>query len=345
LSTPSTTLTSTPQHHVVSQTLHPSKHTIPIVNPRSLTLPSGGLNCVVIGCKNLKEQENYCKEHFNLFKNNNNTNENAKEKKNLEQKDKEKKQNILKNNEKGANIDGTTLLSQLKSTWHEAKAVVHKDLPRLAKRMVIEDEHKNGVVEYGLLANEKKGEITTWNSVCNVVNAIASRLETKQKYDTVKQGLEELSKNIESKGNSQSDLEACVETLHSKSLGYDSKTAKIFKICHQAVLFPAIFYLQSKLFSQIGHMKDVRREDGWTIRIYLGDAIYVTHTRWEQNLSPAEADDHFEVCWELRCSFDKGMEDLRAVFLRINDLRFMPNVKSDFKEKVTNVLRGSGYII
>ncbi len=37
-------------------------------------------------------------------------------------------------------------------------------------------------------------------------------------------------------------------------------------------------------------MKDVsRRPDGWTVHIKLGDAIAITHKRWEQNLSPEKA--------------------------------------------------------
>jgi hypothetical protein len=54
-----------------------------------------------------------------------------------------------------------------------------------------------------------------------------------------------------------------------------------------------------RLYSQIGQMKDVRRSDGWTVLVHCGEAIYVTHTRWEQSLHPLESAEHFEVQWEV----------------------------------------------
>jgi len=73
------------------------------------------------------------------------------------------------------------------------------------------------------------------------------------------------------------------------------------------IKFAAIYLRvgESRLFQSIGPMKDVRRPDGWTVHIKLGDAIAVTHRRWEQNLAPEESKEHFEVQWELRTSFDK----------------------------------------
>jgi len=181
----------------------------------------------------------------------------------------------------------------------------------------------------------------TWSSVTNVLMAVVRHFESKEDQEKLKAGLDCLGKTIDE----HVDFEVLVEKLFKNYIDYQSKTAKVFKICHQAALFPAVYYLQTRLFAAIGHMKDVRRQDGWNIRIYLGDAIYVTHTRWEQNLAAADSPEHFEVLWELRCSFDKEMTDLFAVFVRVNDIKFHDQVTPQFKEQVTQVIRGSGYII
>ncbi len=64
-------------------------------------------------------------------------------------------------------------------------------------------------------------------------------------------------------------------------------------------------FLCFSLYYKIGQMKDVRRSDGWTVNIKLGNAIAISHHRIEQNIVLGDSKDHFEVLWELRVSFDK----------------------------------------
>jgi hypothetical protein len=90
-------------------------------------------------------------------------------------------------------------------------------------------------------------------------------------------------------------------------------------------------------------MKDVRTEDGWQIRIWLGDAVYITHVRWEQSF--AGPPDQYLVQWELQLSFDKQMKDLRAVWIRIKDIKFCDNITPALKDKVSNIAQGAGYIV
>ena len=49
--------------------------------------------------------------------------------------------------------------------------------------------------------------------------------------------------------------------------------------------------------------KDVRRPDGWTVKIQLGLASIITHTRWEQALDPADSPMHFEYDFHLMICF------------------------------------------
>ncbi len=82
------------------------------------------------------------------------------------------------------------------------------------------------------------------------------------------------------------------------------------------------------------------------VSIYLGSGnISVTHTRWEQSLHDEDSPEKFEVQWEIRFSFDKDMIDLRAVFLRIQELKFSPKMSAERKAEILNILKGGGYIV
>lgn len=71
----------------------------------------------------------------------------------------------------------------------------------------------------------------------------------------------------------------------------------------------------------------------------------VTHQRWEQTLHPETDVRHVEVRWEMRLSFDKQMSQLRAVILRIQEIRFHADASDEYRKQITNVLAGSGYIV
>jgi len=44
-------------------------------------------------------------------------------------------------------------------------------------------------------------------------------------------------------------------------------------------------------------------------------------------------------------SFDRAMTDVKAVFLRIMDLKFSESMPKERKETLKNILRGDGYIV
>ena len=82
------------------------------------------------------------------------------------------------------------------------------------------------------------------------------------------------------------------------------------------------------------------------MEIYIGEGrVWITHVRREQSMEPEESATHFEVEWEIRLSFDRGMQECRAVFLRIQDLIFHPEMPLERKQQIAQVLKGSGYIV
>lgn len=178
----------------------------------------------------------------------------------------------------------------------------------------------------------------------------------------LRQSFDDVAHNLaQSGGVSSGDHPTLLEEIFQKHIGFESsvnnhggneeKSARTFRVLqavHQAILFPPIAHLHQGLFRHPavgGRMKDVRREDGWTVLIYVGAAVYVTHQRWEQSLHPPTSPEHFEVCWEVRLSFDLGLLDLRASIMRIQDIKFHAEATEDYKKSLRLALTGNGYIV
>lgn len=189
------------------------------------------------------------------------------------------------------------------------------------------------------------GEVDTWQAVCNVVLTVIRLLEPAETLAKARAAFASAASSV----HAGSDHQSLLEDIFSAHIGLYSRTFKVFQAIHQSILFPAISYLHENLYShpKIGNMKDVRRPDGWTVLIYITHhgAIYVTHQRWEQSLHPESDPRHFEVRWEMRLSFDREMQALRAVILRIQELRFSEGATPAYRQQIIDVLAGSGYIV
>jgi len=314
----------------------------------------------------------FCKEHDALFgpklteKEKKKIEKLQEERKKLEQKQnvkdqrRKEKEESRKKKEKKSSMEkpllvreksvGKTLEDELRSVWKGAREIVYKDLPRLAKRMTIHSFPSGVEVELEGQQKEDKDKDaslvgtskTLWRSISNIIQTVAYRLEDEEQQAKIARGLEEMGKGLAP----TTDVELVLGEAFRKVIGNDSKTARVFKATHQSILFPAILYLRQQVYGEaLGSMKDVRRPDGWVIRIQLGDANFVTHTRWEQAIAPPGSPEHFEVQWEIRMSFDKNMSDIRAVFLRIMDLKFSESMPIKQQEKLRTLLRGDGYIV
>jgi len=251
---------------------------------------------------------------------------------------------------------GKTLEDQLRKVWKQAAHVIYKDLPRLAKRITIhafpsgvevalegqteskDSKDKDTPVE----GKEKEKSRIQWKTIANVIETVANRLEDDATQAKISKGLDDIVSEL----GSSFDIELTLEEAFKKFIGLDSKTGRIFRATNQSILFPAILHLRQQVYGEeVGMTKDVRRPDGWVIKIQLGDANFVTHTRWEQSIAEPGSPEFFEVQWEIRLSFDKAMSDVKAVFLRIMDLKFSDSMSKERKETLKNILRGDGYIV
>ena len=185
-------------------------------------------------------------------------------------------------------------------------------------------------------------DISTWQAITNVVLGVAEHLELPDTLARTREHFHRIALTL----TPHTDLEAPLSDVLNQTLGLGSATFAVFRATHQSILFPAVYSLKTNLYSQVGAMKDVRRHDGWQVEIYLGEGrVWITHVRREQSLDAEDSVNHFEVEWEIRLSFDRGMEECRAVFLRIQDLTFHPKMPRERKQQIVQVLKGAGYIV
>ena len=185
-------------------------------------------------------------------------------------------------------------------------------------------------------------DISTWQAISNVVLAVAEHLESPDTVARTREHFHRVALTLAP----HTDLEAPLSDVLNQTLGLGSHTFAVFRATHQSILFPAVYSLKTNLYTQVGAMKDVRRHDGWQVEIYIGDGrVWITHVRREQSMEPEDSPTHFEVEWEIRLSFDRAMEECRAVFLRIQNLQFHPQMPRERKQQIVQVLKGAGYIV
>ena len=140
-------------------------------------------------------------------------------------------------------------------------------------------------------------EVSTWEAVTNVVMAVAEHLEAAP----VVQRLRDTFERVEAGVGPQTDLEGELEGVFREEVGLGSATFAVFRGCHQSILFAAVYQLKTTVYGAVGQMRDVRRQDGWTVEIYVGDGrVWVTHERTEQSMEAENDPNHFEVRWEIR---------------------------------------------
>ncbi|GAB5365620.1 hypothetical protein AAMO2058_001073600 [Amorphochlora amoebiformis] len=223
-------------------------------------------------------------------------------------------------------------VDEFQTAWQRSKMIVFKDIPRLVRRIQLKFRS-----EVKFQANDEDGQ---WESICQFITTLAALFETQEDQKKLEKAI------ADQKVTDKSEMVPSLKIIFEKHIGLESKTFKVLQTCHQAILVPAMVKLSNTVFKSLGQQfKDVRSKDGWQIQITIAEAVYVVHTRIEQSLHPIDDPSHFEYQWSLRLSFDKNMEDLKAVFVRIIDVRTNPNMDKAEHEKILHALKGEGYLI
>ena len=95
--------------------------------------------------------------------------------------------------------------------------------------------------------------------------------------------------------------------------------------------------------------KDVRTSAGWRVGFNLYETVQIFHQRREQSVdlwdsssstasAAAAAANHFELDYELRMTFDRGMTQMHAAHLRVLQLQtadtMEPNRRTELQSKL-----------
>lgn len=202
-------------------------------------------------------------------------------------------------------------LGKMRESWqrHYEESAFLKDLPRLAKRVVL---HTRAGESRGPVA----AEASKVEAVVQVVEMVSEELGVER--DAVR----EIRQQLDS-GYLDGELSEEHSVAHIfQSLEADGGIIKALKFVNQGVVLYAMSVLREEVFRDV-MTKDVRTPEGWQIVLRIGDFIQIDHVRTEQSLD-AFGDDtnHFEVQWVVTCTFDNALEQLTACSIRI--LRFYP---------------------
>eukprot|EP01088_Endostelium_zonatum_P006801 TRINITY_DN18943_c0_g1_i1.p1 TRINITY_DN18943_c0_g1~~TRINITY_DN18943_c0_g1_i1.p1 ORF type:complete len:538 (-),score=123.83 TRINITY_DN18943_c0_g1_i1:158-1771(-) len=160
----------------------------------------------------------------------------------------------------------------------------------------------------------------------------------------VEKGLKEkLDKHIDE--GFSGDLELLCREMFEQVLGMDSKTAKILKTINQSFVFKAAVELKTKVMKGI-MTKDDRSENGWRIVIEVEvDCIKVHHIRREQSLPTAGKTQGFWMEYSMCIEFDRQVNDIKHVSLKVSDLQFEPETEASFKENISRILQNGKLVV
>jgi len=226
-----------------------------------------------------------------------------------------------------AGFTSDKLEGELRSLWNQPyyQLSVVKDLPRLAKRIELEDT--TGI--FYKAAAQEKNEKSHLQTLVEIVQEVVSRLEAPERVEQIKPILDKI--YDENKDNPNADIHYLFKEFFRDVLTENCKTTKLFKVVNQSVIFPATYHLKTTVTTEM--TKDVRSSDGWRINIFFGyDVIAVTHFRKEQGMK-----EDFEFEWELRMSFDKELVDMQASLMRIIDLKFRDGFPAEKRQMLKQV--------
>jgi hypothetical protein len=235
---------------------------------------------------------------------------------------------------------------KMRRAWENASkkeyASVGKDLPRLANRTSILVIDNGQLVKDGILEAKAEHEVASGlNCLTTVIYTVAKELESSDVVDKLLEPLASLSaKMIEDVEKKTLDLQMETQTIMNKYLE-NTKTVRVFQAIHQQIIFPCVERLKLTAMQGMEMTKDVRGSDGWKVEIEIspktaefGGAVSVMHVRREQSLHPEASPSHWEFEYSVRMVFDLGMEQMKSVMLRINHIKFHPEMPQAEKDAI-----------
>jgi len=263
-----------------------------------------------------------------------------------------------------------TLADEIIEVWNKPfrKTSVCKDLPRLAGRVVIEASIAKRMSAFVSTLRLSKDFNTKGKDRAHArekskddadnLEEIPEDMppdEATQARDHIRTAIIEVARNLETKDHFQTikkvveaaafagDLELEMRALFN-IIGEESKTAKLFKVITQNVLFAGCVEIKKKIPMHT-MTKDVRGPEGWKILVsFTQDTISVSHYRREQSLANAPETEQFWFGWRLCIIFDKDMASVQSTSLKITNLGFGDKCSGAMRASLRQAL-GAGNLL
>lgn len=216
---------------------------------------------------------------------------------------------------------------------------VAKDLPRLARRVVVVDE--NGGLLHGspsVAADEDTSLKRSLELTAELIVACVKELEGKERADEVGAAI----RAVNADANESSDAEAlCKKMMEAVGTEETSAAIRALKMVHQDIVGHCTYQLKEHITSRF-MTKDVRTPEGWRIAIKVGkDYVQISHTRREQSIDAGgDKTNHWEFEWELRSVFDTQVKEMRQAQLRVTDLFMSQTIDPVLEQSIKHDLLG-----
>ena len=221
-----------------------------------------------------------------------------------------------------------------------------KDIPRLVRRVTV-----LGGAE--LTSCRTTGSsVGILEQVCALATDVAQVVERPARASCVVERIarflkDEQSRRAEDSNYSFGELEA--GHLLEKTLGLGSRTARLLKLINQGVVLEAMFHIKTNpvTSSVFASCKDIRELRGWQIEVDLREprCPTITHTRRELCGHPIDpASTRYECEWQIQLIFDRNIDIVESVDLRVSNVEFGSDVAGTTRESVSRAL-GHGSLI
>jgi hypothetical protein len=218
---------------------------------------------------------------------------------------------------------------------------VAKDLPRLARRIVLLDESENVIHDSPAAAQDEDTSLKrSIELTSDLILAIAESLEGKSKSDDLREKFSEIVAGASETSDAEQLVKQMIDLLGNES---SSATVRALKTVHQDIVGHCTFQLKQHITSRF-MTKDVRTPEGWRISIRVAqDFFQVSHTRREQSIDAGgDKTNHWEFEWELRLLFDPQVTEMRHAQLRVTDLFLSQTIDPQLEEDIKHDLLGGG---
>lgn len=216
---------------------------------------------------------------------------------------------------------------------------VAKDLPRLARRIVLLDEAENLVHESPAAAQDEDTSLKRSIELTkDLILALMEALEGAEKASAIREKLEVVVNESSESSDAESQVKKMLDLVGTDST---SATIRALKTVHQDIVGHCTFQLKQHITTRF-MTKDVRTPEGWRIALRVApDFFQASHTRREQSIDTGgDKTNHWEFEWELRLMFDPQITEMRHAQLRVTDLFLSQTIDPQLEEDIKHDLLG-----